>query len=183
MHERRFAGPRGSRDGEKLSAFDVQIHAPQCANFDFANDVCLDEVLDGDDARHRRYRPRPPPPPGNPPPKFPPRLPCPCWNGLPAAAAPGRAAVGSTIPVTASVPTCSSPLTTSVFVPSVMPVRRFTGLSCLSMYSHVRPGRSTVASGAKSASIVVAPWVAGAPLPLLFAAGAVAFSNTDVSPP
>src|SRR6185295_18227376 len=98
---------RARRPGnrEKLAAFDVQVHATQRAHFHLADHVGLDEVPDGDDVGHRRYRPRPPP--GKPPPpKLPPRLPGPCWNGLPAAAPALRLAFGRTMPVTSSLPGC-----------------------------------------------------------------------------
>ena len=53
------------------------------------------------------------------------------------AGAAGWRSVGRTAPsrmlVTSSMFCCSSPLSSSVLVPSVMPSRRLTGLSCLSM--------------------------------------------------
>jgi hypothetical protein len=50
----------------------------------------------------------------------------------------------------------SSSLSSSVYVPSVMPSRRFTGFSWWSMNNQTRPRDSTVGSGANSASIVCA---------------------------
>src|SRR5437763_1806933 len=84
VHERGLARSRWARHGEKLAGVDVEVHAAQRAHFDLADDVRLDEVSDGDDVGHRYYRPRPPP---WKPPKLPPRLLPPCWNGLPLAPA------------------------------------------------------------------------------------------------
>ena len=56
--------------------------------------------------------------------------------------------------VTTSMFASSSTLRISVYVPSVMPSRRFTGFSWWSMNNQARPRDSTVGSGANRASIV-----------------------------
>ena len=53
-------------------------------------------------------------------------------------------------PVTTSIPCCNSVLNSSVFVPSEIPRRRFTGFSSRLMNTQARPRVSTVGNGAKA---------------------------------
>ena len=46
VHQRRLAGAGRPGDGEELAGLHVERHAAQRADFDFADDVGLDEVLD-----------------------------------------------------------------------------------------------------------------------------------------
>src|SRR5205085_3079163 len=145
----------------------IEVDAAQRFHLHLADDVGFDDVPDRDDRGHgcAAYRPRPPP--GGPPRP---------WgiSGLPA---PGplvvRVGLRPVTPVTTSCPCCSSPLSSSVLLPSVIPSRRLTGFSWRSalMNSQTRPRDSTLGSGANSASIVCAPAVAlfDAPPPLLLA--------------
>src|SRR6187200_939978 len=147
MHEGRFARAGRSGNREEFAALHLDADAAQSLHFVLADNVGLHEISNRDDGRHDQ-RPRPPAPPNRPGVGI---------SGLPVP--PGvvvRAEARPVTPVTTSMFCCSSPLRSSVFVPSVTPRRTFTALSWCSMNNQMRPRDSTGGNGAKSASIVCA---------------------------
>src|SRR5436190_1890166 len=140
VHEGRLAGARRSGHGDELAATHIQRGAAQRPHFDVADLVGLRQVANRHDdvgVSHQRPPPRPPPPPPPPGPPGPPG-PRPRWagiNGLPLALfgfATAEAIAGVMMLVTTSASSLSSESpSTSVKVPSLIPRRRLTDLSCL----------------------------------------------------
>src|SRR5262249_51195174 len=141
VHERALARARGAHDGHELPRGDRKRHTVERAHLDLAHLVDPDEVFDADDVgrgRRRgrdclRQKPRRPPagPPG------------------PPMGEPPEAAFAVARPMMTVSPGLSSPETTCVKRPSVIPVRTSTGLGSAfgsgdgsqTVWGLMRPGR------------------------------------------